>query len=655
MDEDSTRCLTSIQELRENRLSTETKKNYRSGLKQIEAWLSSSGNSSALDEDGSIDLGVFTYDLFTQFIFFKYQSKKAKPGTLASYRSAMKDYYKRKNVPLPPGYDDDVKSIFQGNSEHRPHLIKTTGIRRRYAAETQSGSIKDSGKRPLKYRQYQELCSKSLRLFDSGFTHLFLVLTWNLMCRSKSTELVQLDHLSDEDDAIGCIFYKSKTDQCGTKRRDPKHVYANPGKPEVCAFLALAIYLVCNPQRSSNALFPGPNQRDRFSKSLSRLTNDLVSGRPGDIGTHSIRKGAATFAIAGNTSGPSIVNVCIRCGWTLGHVVERYIHYDGAGDQYVGRVVAGLPLSNSGFACLPPHFPSEADDIIRDSIDVVFPNVWRAYPNLFGVLSLCLASLVFHHDFLQTTLPPKHQLLFTPLFANRNLYESLKVIVAKTSDHLVPTGIPPHVAIHCQIQDALGILDLLTDKVKTIIEDVLERNGSGTGNTTKQVLEDSLRSIFKETLQATHTQPPAEIDPIDKPPLHFWSGRWRRLPASFELPSVDLSTAWQLWWCGSQSTHSIPLKSIDGCDLTPKQGKVMSDWRQAMKILVDLFDDASLQRLSHKPTYHEVSSAFSEAMAKLSTQLASTPRGRDRRVSQMKLATFVRICRKWNVRRNRNA
>ncbi|KAF0705914.1 hypothetical protein AaE_014330, partial [Aphanomyces astaci] len=110
---------------------------------------------------------------------------------------------------------------------------------------------------------------------DCGFTHLYLVLSWNLMCRSKSTETIRFEHMSCEDDAIGFVFHKTKTSQEGTKNKDPKHCFANPLKPQVCLFLALGIYLACNTQILPNNLFPGAKQKDRFGKSLGRLLSSL--------------------------------------------------------------------------------------------------------------------------------------------------------------------------------------------------------------------------------------------------------------------------------------------------------------------------------------------------------------------------------------------
>ncbi|KAF0734423.1 hypothetical protein Ae201684P_018044 [Aphanomyces euteiches] len=95
------------------------------------------------------------------------------------------------------------------------------------------------------------------------------------MCRSRSTQTVRFDHLTYEEDAIGVTFFKSKTDQFGMERRDPKHVYANPYQPETCVFLALGIYLTCNPTITPEFVFPGVNQRDRFGKALQRLVETI--------------------------------------------------------------------------------------------------------------------------------------------------------------------------------------------------------------------------------------------------------------------------------------------------------------------------------------------------------------------------------------------
>ncbi len=72
-----------------------------------------------------------------------------------------------------------------------------------------------TGKVPRTYSVYENLCRMSLTLPNGGFTHLFLIFIWNLMCRSKSTETIRFGHLSSEDDAIGVTFYKTKKEEEG--------------------------------------------------------------------------------------------------------------------------------------------------------------------------------------------------------------------------------------------------------------------------------------------------------------------------------------------------------------------------------------------------------------------------------------------------------
>ena len=109
----------------------------------------------------------------------------------------------------------------------------------------------------MKYSIYTQLCRDTMKSMDGGFSHLFLTSQWNLMCRSKSTETIDFDHISNEDDAIGVVFHKTKSNQSGKGAKDPRHIYGNPFQPDTCWMLALGIYLACNPTIQPRRLFPG--------------------------------------------------------------------------------------------------------------------------------------------------------------------------------------------------------------------------------------------------------------------------------------------------------------------------------------------------------------------------------------------------------------
>jgi hypothetical protein len=156
-------------------------------------------------------------------------------------------------------------------------------------------------------------------------------------------------HMTWVGDSLAIYFAHMKNDQEGARPKDPRHIYANPINPEACNILSLGLYFLCFGFASdARKLFPGQNQYDRYSKKLKNLlSRPEVAAElkargidPNMIGTHSTRKGAASYCASGSTAGPSLVAISLRTGWILEGVTNRYIRYEGAGDQFVGRTVS---------------------------------------------------------------------------------------------------------------------------------------------------------------------------------------------------------------------------------------------------------------------------------------------------------------------------
>lgn len=153
--------------------------------------------------------------------------------------------------------------------------------------------------------------------------------------------------------ALSCC-YDQKGDHTSERAStmDPIHVSANPFMPEICPFLALACYMMHHAEHRSQKLFAGTYQTARFGEVLTRIkirpdvaaVLETYSLKPDDIGTHSLRKGAITYVCSGSMAGPSIASICLRCGWSLGGVQDRYIRYEHGGDQFCGRGVTGLGM-----------------------------------------------------------------------------------------------------------------------------------------------------------------------------------------------------------------------------------------------------------------------------------------------------------------------
>ncbi|RHZ12985.1 hypothetical protein DYB37_012456 [Aphanomyces astaci] len=269
-------------------------------------------------------------------------------------------------------------------------------------------------------------------------------------------------------------------------------------------------------------LFPGVAQKDRFGKELAKLLSnpDTTCGRS-DYGTHSIGKGVATFACSGSKGGPSIISVCLRCGCSLGNVIERYMHYKGAGDQFLARVIAGLPINDASFAILPPHFNMPLDPDVSSAINKVFPSLSRVLA-LQIVLAFCLSSLAHHARAVEMVLPKSHPI------STRELTR------ATTEMRSIP------------------------NEVIRGVDTLLEAKGVAAGKLTQRLLKETLVEIVAPMVQALARS--KEVSPapprVVNYPIFEWNPWQQRLLDNFVTPLVDVATAWQLWWCDNAGMRS---------------------------------------------------------------------------------------------------
>jgi len=104
-----------------------------------------------------------------------------------------------------------------------------------------------------------------------------------------------------------------KNYQGGDRPRDPRHIYANPLQPSICLILAPGLFWASSNFDGSDLLFSGSNHYERFRKCWLMLLKegDVAAElkRQGlyatELGTHSMRKGSATFFSSGSTACPS--------------------------------------------------------------------------------------------------------------------------------------------------------------------------------------------------------------------------------------------------------------------------------------------------------------------------------------------------------------
>jgi len=223
-------------------------------------------------------------------------------------------------------------------------------------------------------------------------------------------------------------------------------------------------------------LFPGSDQKSRFGACLHRmmkLHKSLYHNKcsdPDELGTHSIRKGAATYCCAGVHPGPPIVSVCLRAGWTIGRVKERYLKYENAGDELVGRTLTGIPPTSCDFGVSPVYFVqnSEHTNQINELFRLTFP--------LHGnkVVSLCrslLACFIHHEDFTSANTPQESPIMFSSYYSTHAVFENRSAFV-KTSlpwenemDCPVLTGIPIHCSLLNKLMEVHAMQKALADEI----------------------------------------------------------------------------------------------------------------------------------------------------------------------------------------------
>ena len=145
--------------------------------------------------------------------FSQFQGRE---GTTASHsvygvaKSALKWFYGQHGQRFDHAFEERLKNTLKGAKKARAQL-------------KEKGEVKmEEGKEALSFELYSTIAK---HLFESDnknapFAHLFLLLSWNLMCRSSTTSIVKVKHLRVEGDAVVVYIARHKSDQEGD-RTDP--------------------------------------------------------------------------------------------------------------------------------------------------------------------------------------------------------------------------------------------------------------------------------------------------------------------------------------------------------------------------------------------------------------------------------------------------
>lgn len=595
------------------------------------------------------------------------------------FLAAVKDLFRTYNVVVSEDYQRDIDKISRG-----------------YAKDTASSRQKNhKGKEALPFEIFCEIGQKTLEVnaADYVFARTFMILQWNLMCRADNMEHIELDHLGWNGDCLEVFFRKQKNDQDGSRSEVPRHVYANPVKPEICAILALGIFFLCVARKeSAGKLFQGSSQAARFGtafhKILEKMSNVLkqYGYEPSDFGSHSNRKGPATFVTSGTPDGPAQVPVNLRGGWTMTSVENSYFRFERAGDQFVGRTVAGLPTHSAQFATLPPLFREETDEdkaFVEGVVRLCFPFLSSAPDKLFPILKFALASVVWHSEWLLDNLPHDHTLFQSALFAGDDLARLQSLVVCElpsVDGSLQATGVPRGVMTHLEIQrlreEQKQFRAELVD-FRVSFEDTLNRGLNNFALSQGHLTLDAIKGLFSTQLEAfdarladalrgaqnetsVHAGSENRSDEagIDKPSLHCWGGKFHPVPETFSFTTkMPLRQAFVQWTVGNATLGYPPFRLLQPDDM-PNSAlrRSFSNLKQVMKRLEkeakskQLWPKGDDGQDKSRLAAHEALALFEEVEGSLAIS-GSTPTGRERRLSEISWSTvYIERWRKSNVK-----
>ncbi|MEZ0209060.1 MAG: hypothetical protein ACAH17_02710 [Candidatus Paceibacterota bacterium] len=602
-----------------------------------------------LAETAMLDVEKVTEDLVLQwFAAFKGRGGSTPSKSVFGVsQSALVDLFKRHGKMFPEGFYANINDVRKG-------------AQRKRTQEKVDGLVPmEEGKAAIPGYLYLDLAEAMMRSGEEVFCHAFAVCSWVLMSRVSNIADLRGAHFSWESDSLVISIIRHKADQEG-ERTDPKHCYANPFNPNVCVVTALAIFFAVYgvPKDPRQNIFEGKSQEKRFIDALRRILAanpnikaemDRLSLTVEDIASHSFRKGARSYCQGGTTGGPSTPSILLRGGWALEGIDKKYVRYEAAADQFIGRILAMLSISSSDFAALHPHF-DVVDEAVLCTISACFPGAPKA---MEGVLVQCLASLVYHRDFLRRNLKPDHAIFKSVLFA-QGLVDKLsdKVALSFATDNITPSGIPPHVSIQRELGDVKKIMVDLPTRVRAAISEEFEQRAVDSGSITRNTLEQMLESMMLRLQSSLVPQQLAAVarnadDPMQEGPFQTWlvNGQLRRVPESFSFDTtLPTQTMFQLYCLGDRNSHICPYRKLESTDLPDlRQKKRLSDMFALLGPV-----EAALKRQKQwqlNPTIDQVNEMW-ELGAPIIAVDHKTPKGRERRLKQLAWSTHLREYRK---------
>ena len=271
---------------------------------------------------------------------------------------------------------------------------------------------------------------------------------------------------------------------------------------------------------------------------------------------------------------------------------EKYIHYEKAGDQYVGRVATGLNVNSTSFAVSCPYFEFGVDDggghedasvegEIRCAIQSLFLGGTRLFPQMYKIVLNCYASICYHFEFLSETLHARNRIRQAPLFQQcKDTWIDIAVVKYPwdaTVETPKLTGIPPHVVLLAELKNLSRQMSKFKDDFRgVLVEELDARHLGGNSYHAQNIMRElettrnQIISLIQGGVQGNVAQVEVNRPVVNRPNRpqhqsgwHVYGGAFHMLPQGWRVPSMTFVQMISMWLSGDKENGVPPLHKVN--------------------------------------------------------------------------------------------
>ena len=432
-------------EVARKRVHTTTRQAYKRYMVKFKKWAELNGFSAQIDAATKSLKLPLSLDMLKKYVGYLSnrqipwpnhqdpgKTKNMAPGSLKRFFSAISDFYRQSSMEVGL----DVQGFL--HNFNRFYLLKIgekmSADPPEYPCDAISMPLSSESWKQLMLAVWTAVPGKDCSWKTLSQLRTFLNLAKPLLFRQQRVVRIRWGFMQTKKDALGVKVPTSKSDTIG-KLSYSKLLFPSAHDPAICIFLSLALEICCksnlDPVESFERVFPVSFANGIAANFRSFIDSfDTTTRQRMEVGT--CRQLPITLHTPKRT-GSVQLHDCEAIFWDsckqrADHAIDEegsYVKYPSPNqDGIMGRVLAGLKFGTDEFELQGPHF----DPIFSETLpyERLIPAFSKFPENLVTLFPQMIANLVYHHDWLEKTLPGHH-----PIWASVPLFNSESSMLEK--------------------------------------------------------------------------------------------------------------------------------------------------------------------------------------------------------------------------------